>query len=77
MNLSSLSVIKCKMEIGSKKRFISLASWTKSFDISFRKNQLLKIKESLNSTFHYNLTYSEFLATEVFSHASDNYLYSE
>ena len=74
MNLSSLSVIKCKTEIDLNKWFISLASWTKSFDISFRKNQLLKIKESLNSTFHYNLTYSEFLATGVFSHASDNYL---
>ena len=60
------------MEIGLKNRFISLASWTKRFGTSFRKNQLLKIKESLNSTFHYNITYSQFLATEVFSHASDN-----
>ena len=65
------------METGFKKWIISLASWTKSFDISFRKNKVLKIKESLNSPFHYNLTYSEFLATGVFSHASDNYLYSE
>ena len=64
------------MEIGLKKQFISLASWTKRFDIPFRKNQLLKIEESLISTFHYNLTYSEFLAREVFSHANGNYLYS-
>ena len=66
-----------EMEIGLKSRFISLASWTKRFDISFWKNQLLKIKESLNLTFHNNLTYSEFLAIEVFSNASDNYLYSK
>ena len=65
------------MEIGLKSQFISLASWTKRFDMSFNKNQVLKIKESLNSAFHDSLTYSEFLATEVFSHASDNYLYSE
>ena len=65
------------MEVGLKNRFISLASWTKRFDMSFNKNQVLKIKESLNSAFHDSLTYSEFLATEVFSHASDNYLYSE